>query len=118
MEKFLEDSRRTGSLSESIVDRYYLKGLLNRLVAGKRRPNPPCVALNNHLRILPNGDVPICYYNKTIVGNLRRQSFQEIWRGLEIKPHRQWVARCAGCWESCEVAVSAAYQGDIWKGLF
>ncbi|MFC1705969.1 radical SAM protein [Planctomycetota bacterium] len=118
MATFLEDSSRFNGLSEYLVDRYYLKGLRNRLVSGTRSPNPACVALRNHLRILPAGDVPVCYYNKKAVGNLRERSFPDIWYGDTIEAHRDWVAACRGCWESCEVVPSAAYRGDMWKGLY
>jgi MoaA/NifB/PqqE/SkfB family radical SAM enzyme len=113
----IEDGKKVRDWKERIVDRYHLKGLYNRLVEYKNVPNPPCVALNNHLRILPNGDVPVCLYNGSIVGNLRREKFKNIWFGKKVKRHRQWVKKCSGCWQSCETAVSAIYTGDIWKGL-
>lgn len=116
-DEFLRDSRKTNSFAESVVDRYYLRGLRNRLVRGKPSPNPRCVALRNHLRLLPNGDVPTCYFNSTVVGNLHRQTFAELWESAKVTKARKWVDRCPGCWESCEVIPSAAYTGDLWKGL-
>jgi len=118
MAQFLRDSKKISSPAEYVVDRYYLKGLANRLIKGTNRPNPRCVALNDHLRVLPNGDVPICFFNSTVVGNLRESSFQDIWRSLRAREGRKWVRQCQGCWESCEVVPSAVYTGDIWKGLF
>ena len=114
----VEDGKKMQNLQEQIVDRYHLMGLYNRLVKEKNKPNPKCVALNNHLRILPNGDVPICLYNGEIVGNLRQQNLKDLWFGDDLKKEREWVRRCSGCWQSCESAVSAIYTGDIWKGLF
>jgi MoaA/NifB/PqqE/SkfB family radical SAM enzyme len=113
----LEDGKKVNNFQERLVDRYHVGGLQNRLVEGKMKPNPRCVALNDHLRILPNGDVPVCLYNGRIVGNLREESFESIWFGEKIKPHRNWVRKCEGCWQSCESVVSAAYTGDIWKGF-
>jgi MoaA/NifB/PqqE/SkfB family radical SAM enzyme len=118
MAVLVEDGKKVGDLQEQMVDRYHLKGLYNRMVLGKRSPHPECVALNNHMRLLPNGDVPVCLYNSEIVGNLRDQDFKTVWFGEKAKSARKWVHRCKGCWQSCESAVSAIYTGDIWKGLF
>lgn len=118
MKILIKDGKRVSNLQEQIVDRYHLKGLYNRLVKNKNVPNPKCVALNTHLRILPNGDVPVCLYNGNIVGNLMKQDFRDIWFGDHIQSYREWVKKCSGCWQSCESAVNAIYTGDIWKGLF
>lgn len=113
----LDKDKINDSITERIVDSYHLSGLYNRLVRGKNWPNPRCVALRNHLRILPNGDIPICLYNGKVVGNVRHQSIRSIWMNSNMKVHRDWVNHCRGCWQSCETAVSAVYTGDIWKGL-
>jgi MoaA/NifB/PqqE/SkfB family radical SAM enzyme len=113
----LDQNKDNDSLAERLVDTYHLTGLFNRLVHDRNWPNPRCVALNNHLRVLPNGDVPVCLYNSRTVGNARLQSIGEIWRNSDIRPYREWVRKCPGCWQSCETAVSAVYTGDIWKGL-
>ena len=113
----LDKNKINDSITERIVDSYHLTGLYNRLVHDRNWPNPHCVALKNHLRILPNGDIPICLYNGKIVGNAKRQSIKRIWMRPDMKVDRDWVKRCAGCWQSCESAVSAVYTGDIWKGL-
>jgi MoaA/NifB/PqqE/SkfB family radical SAM enzyme len=113
----LDRDKINDSISERVVDSYHLAGLYNRLVHGKNWPNPRCVALRNHLRILPNGDIPICLYNGKVVGNARHQSIKSIWMNPDMKAHRDWVDHCSGCWQSCETAVSAVYTGDIWKGL-
>ncbi len=77
---------------------------------------PPCVALRSHIRLLPDGSVPICQFNTEKVGNLLQQSFDEIWYGQEIRPHRAWVDACPGCWAECEVMPSALYTADILRG--
>lgn len=121
LEKFiatlLKDGRKINNFKEQIIDRYYLKGLYNRLIKNKNIPNPRCVALNSHLRILPNGDIPVCLFNGTVIGNLKMEKFEKIWfnAGKKIK---DWIRNCPGCWQSCESAVNAVYTGDIWKGLF
>jgi MoaA/NifB/PqqE/SkfB family radical SAM enzyme len=97
--------------------RYYLRGLLARL---RRRPNPRphprCVALRSHLRLLPDGGVPVCQFNTEKVGNLLHQDFEEIWHGAAARASRAWVDACPGCWAECEVMPSALYTGDLLLG--
>lgn len=114
----LEHAKGIKDFKGRIVERYQIKGLYNRLINHKNIPDPRCMALNKHLRILPNGDIPVCLFNGDVVGNLKESDFRDIWFGEKIKTHRNWVKKCPGCWQGCEVAVSAVYTGDIWKGLF
>lgn len=107
----------TGSLVETMVQRYYLKGLQNRLLWGVQSPKPRCVALYNHLRLLPDGNVTICVYNPTVVGNLVDQTIDEIWFGTSIDRFRREVDECPGCWAGCEVKPNAVYSGDIVRAL-
>ncbi len=94
--------------------RYYLRGLLARLRKQEdARPRPPCVALRSHIRLLPDGSVPVCQFNTERVGNLKSQSFDEVWYGEAIGPSRKWVDDCPGCWAECEVMPNAIYSGDI-----
>jgi MoaA/NifB/PqqE/SkfB family radical SAM enzyme len=81
--------------------------------AKKAVPNPPCVALNAHLRLFPNGDVPTCQFNTKKAGNLRQQSFEELWFGAKTEVQRDWVRKCPGCWAECEVLPSAIYTGEL-----
>lgn len=112
------DNKKISDFAEQVVDNYFMKGLYRRMVEGRGAGGPKCVALNNHLRLLPNGDVPICLHNGKIVGNLRSTPFRDVWFGSDIAADRAWVAGCPGCWVSCETSVSAIYTGDIWKGVF
>ena len=97
--------------------RYYLRGLRDRLAGEKApSPRPKCVALRSHLRLLPDGGVPVCQFNTEVVGNLLRQSFDEVWHGEKTRPSRAWVDACSGCWAECEVVPNAVYSGDIWRG--
>lgn len=103
--------------AERLAKGYYLDGMRNRLLEGKASPNPSCVALNAHLRLLPNGDVPTCQFNTRVVGNLRRQRLEEVWTGEPVQRGREWVRRCAGCWAECEVLPNALYSGDVFRHL-
>ncbi len=104
--------------AERIAKRYYLSGIRNRLLGGRGEPNPPCVALGAHIRLYPNGDVPVCQFNSRRVGNLREQTFRDVWFGDAIGPHRQWVRRCPGCWAECEVLPNAIYTGNLLRSAF
>jgi MoaA/NifB/PqqE/SkfB family radical SAM enzyme len=101
--------------AERAARRYYLRGIRNRLLRGRGKPNPPCVALNSHLRLLPDGTVPTCQFNGRKVGNLRQQTLTEIWRSEVTTEQRDWVRRCPGCWAECEVLPSAIYTLDLLR---
>jgi MoaA/NifB/PqqE/SkfB family radical SAM enzyme len=94
--------------------RYYLRGLLARLRGDEApRPRPRCVALRSHLRLLPDGSVPVCQFNTETVGELRTGSFEAVWRGQAARAARRWVDDCPGCWAECEVMPSALYTADV-----
>ena len=99
-----------------IAKRYYLEGIRRRLLRHEALPNPRCVALRDHLRILLNGDVPTCQFNTVRAGNLRHQSFAEVWNGVDARRQRQWVDACPGCWAECEVVPNALYSGHLLRG--
>lgn len=118
MERLLDKAERDSAelpWAERIAKQYYLRGIRNRVLFGAAQPNPPCAALTNHLRIFPNGDVPTCQFNSHIVGNLRNQSFRDVWDSLKISEMRRWVRACKGCWAECEVVPSAVYSLDILR---
>jgi MoaA/NifB/PqqE/SkfB family radical SAM enzyme len=105
-------------LPTRIGKRYYLRGLLARLRGDPHpRPHPKCVALRSHLRLLPDGSVPVCQFNTEKVGNLLEQSFEEVWYGTPAGSSRRWVDNCPGCWAECEVIPSALYSGDLLGNL-
>ena len=115
--KILNQSEETDDFLERIVKRYYLKGLKNRIFKKKASPSPRCTSLTNHLRIFPNGDIPVCLYNSHIVGNLYRQQWRDIIKSVSYSSELNWVNNCQGCWAGCEVIPNAIYTGDIVKGL-
>jgi MoaA/NifB/PqqE/SkfB family radical SAM enzyme len=105
-------------LRERIGKRYYLRGLKSRLRGDARpAPRPRCVALRSHLRLLPDGRVPVCQFNTETVGNLLTQSFDEVWGATATQKSRAWVDACPGCWAECEVVPSALYTGDIARSV-
>lgn len=103
--------------AERLAKSYYLAGIRNRLFKAEGKPNPKCVALNSHLRLLPNGKVPTCQFNTQTVGDFRSQNFEEIWFGEKAGSKRTWVSKCPGCWAECEVLPNAIYTADILKAV-
>lgn len=112
--------RRDGiqDIPEWLVQRYYLRGLKNRLLYHREDPKPQCIELHNHMRLMPNGDVMTCVYYPVVVGNLRKQSLEQVWFGEKIEPQRRVVRNCPGCWAGCEAKPNAIYTGDIVKALW
>jgi len=99
--------------SERSAKRYYLKGIRNRLLNDANSPNPKCVALSSHIRLMPDGSVPTCQFNSKTVGSLRETSLETLWKGPERQRQRRWVTNCPGCWAECEILPNAIYTGDL-----
>jgi MoaA/NifB/PqqE/SkfB family radical SAM enzyme len=114
----MEDYIEVDDFYERVLQKYYLNGLKNRLLFGKSEPKPNCVAMRTHLRILPNGDIPICVYDTSVVGNLTKEKLADIWFGEKIKRFRRMVDDCKGCWIPCEIVPNSIYTGDILWHLF
>ncbi len=114
----LEADARDLPAPERLAKQSYYRGLRARLLEGRPEPRPPCVALRSHLRLLPNGDVPTCQFNSRRVGNLRRQTFAEVWHGTAARAQRDWVRACPGCWAECEVLPNAFYSADLFVQRF
>lgn len=111
----VEKDCRGYAFSHRIAKRYYLTGLRQRLLYQHAYPNPPCVALSSHIRLLPDGTIPTCQFNTIPIGNVRQQRFAEIWSAPPARKQRQWVQRCPGCWAECEVLPNAFYTGDLLR---
>jgi MoaA/NifB/PqqE/SkfB family radical SAM enzyme len=112
----LQRLRAVRNPARRIGKAYYLRGLLARLESDPHpRPRPRCVALRSHVRLLPDGSVPVCQFNTEVVGNIREQSLRSVWRGERARASRAWVDACPGCWAECEVMPSALYTGDLLR---
>jgi MoaA/NifB/PqqE/SkfB family radical SAM enzyme len=118
VERELDELPQLRDRGTRIGKRYYLRGLRDRLRGVEEpRPHPRCVALRSHLRLLPDGRVPVCQFNTETIGNLLTQSFDEVWHGASGRTSRAWVDACTGCWAECEVLPSALYTGDLLRAL-
>lgn len=114
VEQRIAVAEKLPNIAERLAKRYYWTGLLSRL-SNQSPPKlkPPCTALRSHIRLLPDGSVPVCQFNTVKVGNLLEQSLDEIWLSAAARSNRAWVDRCTGCWAECEVVPSALYSGDF-----
>jgi MoaA/NifB/PqqE/SkfB family radical SAM enzyme len=114
---FVEDelarARRLSPLRR-LGKEYYLRGLLARL-RGEGVRGPRCVALRSHVRISPDGSVPVCQFNGETIGNLVTDGVDEVLGGAHARASRAWVDACPGCWAECEVMPSAIYTGDLLR---
>jgi MoaA/NifB/PqqE/SkfB family radical SAM enzyme len=118
VEREIERIAASPSIARRVGKLYYLRGLLARLRGNSRAAyRPPCVALRSHVRLLPDGRVPVCQFNTETVGDLTRDSFESVWRGKRATEARAWVDACPGCWAECEVMPSAIYSGDLVRRL-
>lgn len=132
VDSLLQRSRRLRNPMLRWGKRYYLKGLRARLAAGGNGGNghggaggkgngaakprvrrQRCVALRSHLRLLPDGSVPVCQFNTETVGNLADASLESVWHGEAARRQRAWVDACPGCWAECEVIPNAIYSGQL-----
>jgi Fe-coproporphyrin III synthase len=118
VDRELEAANRLREPATRIGKRYYLEGLRARL-AGERDPHPKprCVELRSHVRILPDGRVPVCQFNTETIGSLLEQSLEELWASEAARAARGWVDRCPGCWAECEVVPNAIYTADVLRAV-
>jgi radical SAM protein with 4Fe4S-binding SPASM domain len=61
-----------------------------------------CMAGTQYCRIMPEGDVTPCPYMTVVTGNVRRQSFTEIWLTSPVLQELRDVNRLKGRCGSCE----------------
>ncbi len=104
---------RHADLATRLAKGYYFRGLLDRLHRRPSRWRPGCVALRSHIRLLPDGSVPVCQFNTSTIGNLADDAFEAVWHGPQARRWRGWVDACPGCWAECEVLPSAVYSGAL-----
>jgi hypothetical protein len=104
---------RGKGLARRLTRRYYLEGIRNRLARGVRSPDPSCVSLTDHLRLMPNGDVTVCRSDLTVVGNAATEGFRAVWLGPRADALRETVRCCRRCWYTCEAIPNGIWSGDL-----
>ena len=77
----------------------------------------PCTAAKLSAFIDPYGNVQPCSMWNDIIGNLKKQSFEEIWASEKLRETRKAVVeeRCPNCWTPCEAQPS--WVGNLPKVL-
>jgi len=110
----MEASEEGADVFTRTTKAFYRKGLRDRLTGQPTAPLP-CAALGRHLRLYPDGSVPVCQFNPAKAGNLVRQNLSELLESPRAKEWKAWVDSCAGCWAECEVLPSAIYSGALWR---
>jgi MoaA/NifB/PqqE/SkfB family radical SAM enzyme len=73
------------------------------LLRAKNEPRPiRCKAASSFFFIGPRGDVHACNARNLPLGNIRKQTWEEIWHGSHADEVRDTVARCTdNCWMVC-----------------
>lgn len=80
---------------------YYLKGILEFARTGKR--SLPCYALENAFFMDANGKIFPCNMEETSIGNIKEQSFEEIWDSEKTEKLKGFCNSCNKCWMVCTV---------------
>ncbi len=79
---------------------YFMNGLA-QYAAGRDRPLP-CRAGRDFFFMSPSGDIFTCNGESFRMGNLNRQTFDQLWKSLEASNARACAHFCrAGCWMVC-----------------
>jgi radical SAM protein with 4Fe4S-binding SPASM domain len=99
------------SRSKNWFRAYYVMGIINRIY-GQPRPLP-CKMATIGFFVDPFGEVLPCNMLKEPMGNLREQSFEEIWHGERAEHVRQLVRNCPEqCWMTG--SASCAMREKVW----
>ena len=118
MLKLLKDrragTRRQLPLVDHLMSRFVTKDTFERQLADDNQ-RFTCRELKDLLYMLPNGDVVRCGLDHRPIGNVRQQSFDDIWFGEDIKLYRQRVKDCPGCLQASVQIMSRVYGGCLFE---
>jgi MoaA/NifB/PqqE/SkfB family radical SAM enzyme len=59
----------------------------------------PCYSIRTYAEILPNGDMYFCPHLGFVIGNLRHENFDDVWKRCR-KESKKWVS-CNQCFNNC-----------------
>lgn len=98
------------------TENYIHHNAKNRLLRNYLSPLPKCMAYFNYFRILPEGSVIPCSLRSGLsLGNLKEQSFSEMWRSSKASQYRKIIKNCQGCWVQCDIVPSIPYSLRFYK---
>ncbi len=101
-----------------VIEKNIILGAENRLIHNRAFPNPRCLAMFFYLRLLPDGKVMPCTLKPRTIGNLKDQTFTEVWRSKKANDMRSEIRNCKGCWVECDIVPNITYSFDTIKGLY
>ena len=108
-------TKRQLPLIDHVYSRWQTKRTFHKqLFSGAQRFH--CRELKDLIYVLPNGDIVRCGLDHKAIGNLRTQSFDEIWFGKNIEHFRKKVKDCPGCLQASVQILSRLYGGCILDG--
>lgn len=105
-------TRRELPFLDHVLSRFLTKDTFEKQLAGDIQKFP-CRELKDLLYMLPDGGVVRCGLDHRPIGNIRNQSFDEIWHGERIKKFRQRVDDCPGCLQASVQILSRTYGGCL-----
>lgn len=100
-----------------LIEKSILLGSKNRILKGHEFPNPACLAMFFYLRLLPDGTVMPCTLRPKPIGNLKNQTFTEVWNSRAARDMRHEIRNCKGCWVECDITPNVMYSFDILKEI-
>jgi|GEM_PF-891548 len=113
----LEDARvgtkRQLPLVDHIVSRFVTKDTFERQLDGDIQQFS-CRELRDLLYFLPNGDIVRCGLDHRPIGNIRQNTFDQIWFGEGIREARRRVDDCPGCLQASVQILSRLYGGCLF----
>lgn len=100
-----------------VLQKHVLRGSKNRLLKDEISPNPPCLSMFFYLRLLPDGTVMPCTLKPVAIGNVKEQTFNEVWNSKTAQEMRKEVRNCQGCWVECDIAPNLIYSFPVVKEI-
>jgi len=105
------------SKGNNIFERYLNSFIIvsfAKLLLFRKFPKIKCKALSNRIIVNPDGEMPLCSYISESAGNLKENSFKEIWENKKSKILRKVASKCNGCIEACELSPNVLFSGYIF----
>lgn len=104
--------RRQLPFIDHLVSRFLVNRTFERQIE-KKQHSFVCRELRDLLYLLPNGDIVRCGLDHEPAGNIREQSFDDIWFGERMKTYRKKVDDCPGCMQASVQILSRVYGGCL-----
>jgi MoaA/NifB/PqqE/SkfB family radical SAM enzyme len=95
----LIDKRLASPSPKNWLRAYFDDGVIHFAKTGERKTQ--CDAASGFFYLAPSGDVYPCLTVPTALGNIREQSFDEIWNSERARNIREQVSSCRKCWMVC-----------------